>query len=258
MHKRWFDRVSRQLLLWLFLSCSLTRPALAGEVDVAVAANFTAPFKEISSAFEQATGNTVVAAFGPTGGFYTQIHNGAPFDLFLAADDTRPALLEREGLTLPGSRFTYATGHLALWSATPGMVDAQGDVLRKGTFAHLAIANPKTAPYGLAATQVLDKLGLTDALTPRLVQGTDIAQTHQFVASGNAELGFVALSQVWHDGKLTSGSLWLPPSALYDPIRQDAVTLVRARNNPAALAFAQFLRSEPALRIIRAYGYNSL
>lgn len=230
--------------------------AAAAEVQVAVAANFTAPFKEISAAFEQASGHKVIAAFGPTGGFYTQIHNGAPFDVFLAADAERPARLESEGLALPSSRFTYAVGRLALWSATPGYVDAEGAVLKQGRFAHLAIANPKTAPYGLAATQVLERLGLTGALAPRLVQGTDITQARHFVATGNAELGFVALSQVWHDGALTDGSVWLPPATLYDPIRQDAVILKRAQDKAAARALADFLRSEPALRIIRSYGYG--
>lgn len=234
------------------LACSVQ----AGEVQVAVAANFTAPLKEIASAFEQDTGHKLVAAFGPTGAFYTQIHHGAPFEVLLSADDSTPARLESEGAAVAGSRFTYATGKLVLWSAQPGYVDAQGAVLQQAAFRHLAIANPKTAPYGLAATQVLDKLGLQARLAPKLVEGSNISQAQQFVASGNAELGFVALSQVYKDGRIDSGSAWLVPAELYAPIRQDAVLLARGQGNPAARALLDYLKGPKAAALIRAYGYD--
>ncbi len=235
---------------------SVAASAVAGEVQVAVAANFTAPMQAIARQFEQDTGHKAVAAFGATGQFYAQIKNGAPFDVFLAADDVRPARLEAERQTVPGSRFTYATGSLALWSAQPGYVDGQGAVLKQNAFRHLAIANPKAAPYGLAATQVLDKLGLAAAVKPKIVQGQSIAQTQQFVASGNAELGFVALSQVYKDGQLSAGSAWLVPGELHDPIKQDAVILAKGKDNPAAQAFVDYLKSPKAAAIIKSYGYQ--
>ena len=235
---------------------SVAASAVAGEVQVAVAANFTAPMQAIARQFEQDTGHKAVAAFGATGQFYAQIKNGAPFDVFLAADDVRPARLEAERQTVPGSRFTYATGSLALWSAQPGYVDGQGAVLKQNAFRHLAIANPKAAPYGLAATQVLDRLGLAAAVKPKIVQGQSIAQTQQFVASGNAELGFVALSQVYKDGQLSAGSAWLVPGELHDPIKQDAVILAKGKDNPAAQAFVDYLKSPKAAAIIKSYGYQ--
>ncbi|CAM3760533.1 Tungstate/molybdate/chromate-binding protein ModA [Bordetella sputigena] len=230
--------------------------ALAADVQVAVAANFTAPMKAIAAAFQEKTGDTVTAAYGATGQFYAQIRNGAPFEVFLAADDTTPARLEQEKATVPGTRFTYATGALALWSARDGYVDKDGMVLKQGHFAHLSIANPKAAPYGLAAIQTLEKLGLMDALRPRIVEGQNISQAQQFVASGNAELGFVALSQVYKDGKLTSGSAWIVPESLHEPIRQDAVILEKGRDNPAARAFVDFLRGPEAEKIILSFGYK--
>ncbi|MBO1112669.1 molybdate ABC transporter substrate-binding protein [Bordetella petrii] len=245
------------LRISLFLAAAtVAASAAAGEVQVAVAANFTAPMQAIARQFEQDTGNKAVAAFGATGQFYSQIKNGAPFEVFLAADDNRPARLEAEQQTVPGSRFTYAVGSLALWSARPGYVDDQGAVLKRNAFRHLAIANPKAAPYGLAATQVLDKLGLADAVKPKIVEGQSIAQTLQFVATGNAELGFVALSQVYKDGKLNSGSAWLVPAGLHDPIRQDAVILAKGRDNPAAQAFVDYLKGPRAAAIIKSYGYQ--
>jgi len=242
--------------LWALAATLLAAPALAGEVQVAVAANFTAPMQAIAKAFEEDTGNRAVASFGATGQFYAQIKNGAPFEVFLAADDDRPARLESEQQTVPGSRFTYAVGALALWSAKPGYVDDQGAVLKQNEFRHLAIANPKAAPYGLAATQVLAKLGLADAVKPKIVEGQSIAQTQQFVATGNAELGFVALSQVYKDGKLTSGSAWLVPASLHDPIKQDAVILAKGKDNPAAQAFVDYLKGPKAADIIKSYGYQ--
>lgn len=245
----------RTVLAATVLALGVTH-AFAAEVQVAVAANFTAPMQQIAVEFERDTGHKARLAFGATGKFYAQIRNGAPFELFLAADDTTPAKLEEEGATLAGSRFTYAIGRLVLWSAKPGVVDDKGEVLRRGAFAHLAVANPKTAPYGAAAQEVLRKLGLADALAAKLVTGENIAQTHQFVASGNAELGFVALSQVWADGRLTGGSAWPVPAELHAPLRQDAVILAKGRDKPAARALADYLRGAKAAAIIQSYGYR--
>lgn len=228
----------------------------ADEVQVAVAANFTAPLQAIAADFEKATGHKVVAAYGATGQFYTQIKNGAPFEVFLAADDTTPARLETEGDTVKGSRFTYAIGTLALWSAKTGYVDDNGQALKDNAFRHLSIANPKAAPYGLAATQVLDKLGLTSQVKSKIVEGQNITQAYQFVSTGNAELGFVALSQVYKDGKLSSGSAWIVPAQLHDPIKQDAVILGKGRDNPAATALMDYLKGPQAATILQAYGYQ--
>ncbi|WP_206742999.1 molybdate ABC transporter substrate-binding protein, partial [Pseudomonas corrugata] len=228
----------------------------ADEVQVAVAANFTAPIQAIAADFEKDTGHKLVAAYGATGQFYTQIKNGAPFEVFLAADDTTPARLESEGDTVKGSRFTYAIGTLALWSAKDGYVDEQGQVLKNNGFQHLSIANPKAAPYGLAATQVLDKLGLAGQVRGKIVEGQNITQAYQFVSTGNAELGFVALSQVYKDGKLTGGSAWIVPAELHDPIKQDAVILDKGRANPAAKALMAYLQGPKAAAIIQAYGYQ--
>ncbi|WP_172202857.1 molybdate ABC transporter substrate-binding protein [Niveibacterium sp. COAC-50] len=229
--------------------------AQADEVKVAVAANFSAPMQKIAADFEKATGHKAVLSTGATGAFYAQIKNGAPFEVFLAADDETPAKLESEGLGVKGSRFTYAIGKLVLWSTKPGFVDPQGEVLKKGGFEKLALANPKTAPYGLAAVEALKKLGLAEAVQPKLVQGETITQTYQFVASGNAELGFVALSLVWKDGAIANGSAWVVPADLYSPIRQDAVLLSKGASQPAAQALLQYLRSDAARAVIRAYGY---
>ncbi|WP_223471891.1 MULTISPECIES: molybdate ABC transporter substrate-binding protein [unclassified Pseudomonas] len=230
--------------------------AQAAEVQVAVASNFTAPIQAIAADFEKDTGHKLVAAYGATGQFYTQIKNGAPFEVFLAADDTTPAKLESEGDAVKGSRFTYAVGTLALWSAKDGYVDSQGQVLKHNDFQHLSIANPKAAPYGLAATQVLDKLGLTAQVKSKLVEGQNITQAYQFVSTGNAELGFVALSQVYKDGKVTGGSAWIVPAELHDPIKQDAVILNKGRDNPAAVALVDYLKSPKAVAIIQTYGYQ--
>ncbi|NNJ15195.1 molybdate ABC transporter substrate-binding protein [Pseudomonas putida CSV86] len=231
-------------------------PAWADEVQVAVAANFTAPIQAIAKDFEKDTGHSLVAAFGATGQFYAQIKNGAPFEVFLAADDTTPARLESEGATVKGSRFTYAVGTLALWSATPGYVDDKGEVLKANRFQHLSIANPKAAPYGLAATQVLDKLKLTEATRGKIVEGQNITQAFQFVSTGNAELGFVALSQIYQDGKLSGGSAWIVPAELHDPIRQDAVILEKGKDNPAARALVDYLKGPKAAAVIKSYGYQ--
>lgn len=241
------------LPLWLLL---LAAPALAADVQVAVAANFTAPMKIIAADFEKATSHRTVLSFGATGRLYAQIRNGAPFEVLLAADEATPEKLAQEGAAVSGSRFTYANGRLALWSAQPGLVDARGDVLRKGGFGKLAIAAPKLAPYGAAAVQALSKLGLSATLAPQLVTGESIGQAFSFVSTGNAELGFVALSQVLEDGKLRSGSVWIVPEGLHSPIRQDAVLLIRGKHSPAARQFMDFLKTDKAKAVIRAFGYQ--
>jgi molybdate transport system substrate-binding protein len=233
----------------------LSTPLQAAEVQVAVAANFTAPMQKIAADFEKATGHKAQLAFGATGKFYAQIKNGAPFEVLLAADDETPAKLEKEGMAVAGTRFTYSIGQLALWSAKPGYVDDKGEVLKQGAFDHLAIANPKLAPYGAAAVETLTKLGLLGSIEPRFVQGENIAQTFQFISTGNAELGFVALSQVVENGKLKSGSAWVVPASLHAPIRQDAVVLAKGKDNPAAAALMKYLKSDPARAVIKSYGY---
>jgi len=231
-------------------------PAQADEVQVAVAANFTAPIQAIAADFEKDTGHKLVAAYGATGQFYTQIKNGAPFEVFLAADDSTPAKLDSEGNTVKGSRFTYAIGTLALWSAKDGYVDSKGQVLKGNQYQHLSIANPKAAPYGLAATQVLAKLGLTEQVKAKIVEGQNITQAYQFISTGNAELGFVALSQIYKDGKVSSGSAWIVPADLHDPIKQDAVILNKGKDNPAAKALVDYLKGPKAAAVIKSYGYQ--
>ncbi|WP_018609637.1 molybdate ABC transporter substrate-binding protein [Uliginosibacterium gangwonense] len=245
----------KKLLSLLVFAC-LASPVLADEVKIAVAANFTAPIQKIAADFEKDTGNKVLISTGATGAFYAQIKNGAPFEVFLAADDETPAKLENEGAGVKGSRYTYAIGKLVLWSAKPGFVDAKGDVLKKGGFEHLSLANPKTAPYGAAGVEVLKKLGLFDSLHGKIVQGENISQAQQFVASGNAELGFVALSQVWKDGALTSGSAWIVPASEYTPIRQDAILLSNGAGKPAAEALLKYLKGDKARAVIKSYGYE--
>jgi len=230
--------------------------AFAAEVSVAVAANFTAPMQKIVQAFEQDTGHKASLAFGSTGKFYTQIKNGAPFHILLAADNTTPTRLEAEGAGVSNSRFTYATGKLVLWSKQAGLVDDKGDVLRGGKFARLAIANPKTAPYGAAAIETLTALGLLQAVQAKFVQGENIAQTHQFVATENAALGFVALSQVFADGRMKDGSAWIVPATLHKPLQQDAVLLTAGKDNPAAIALLAYLRGDKAKTIMRSFGYG--
>jgi molybdate transport system substrate-binding protein len=242
------------LLVSAFLSFSL--PCQAAEVSVAVAANFAAPLQRIAAAFEQETGHKSVLSFGSSGNLYAQIRHGAPFEILLSADSQTPAKLESEGLGLAGTRFTYAIGTLVLWSKQPGLVDEKGEVLRSGKFERLAIANPKLAPYGLAAMQTLAQLGVLSHVQPKLVQGENISQAFQFVASENAPLGLVALSQVMLEGKIAQGSAWIVPATLHAPIAQDAILLVKGRDNPVAPALLRYLRSDKAKAIMRSYGYT--
>ncbi len=234
---------------------ALAVPAQAGEVHVAVAANFVGPLTQLAKTFEQDSGNRVIFSPGSTGKLYAQIKNGAPFDVLLAADARRPQLLEQEKLGVAGSRFTYAVGRLALWSPKAGLVDPGGQVLKSGRFERLAVANPKTAPYGEAARETLERMGLWQTLAPRLVRGEDIGQTFQFVASGNADLGFVALSQVKGADRY-HGSYWIVPDTFHQPVEQQAVLLEKGRNNPAARAFMAFLKGKAARAMIENFGYG--
>lgn len=247
-------RALRRLLV-LSAAAVATVAAHAETVHVAVAANFTAPAKALAEVFARTTGHEARLSFGATGAFYTQIKQGAPFDVLLAADDERPIRLEKEGDTVPGSRFTYAIGQLVLWSAQPELVDGKGEVLKGGNFGKVAIANPKNAPYGAAAVEAMEKLGLTAALQPKLVIGESIGQTYNFIATGNADLGFVALAQVLDGAKLKSGSMWVVPAQYHAPIIQDGVILKRAATNPAAKAWMELLRTPQSKDLIRGYGY---
>ncbi len=232
----------------------ITGQLIASEIRIAVASNFATAIKIISTHFEARTGHKVTLIFGSTGKHYAQIKNGAPFDIFLAADGLRPALLEKENLALPESRFTYAIGKLVLWSPQQGYVDTKGHVLTFGEFRHLAIANPKLAPYGKAAQEILTSRGLWDQISERLVRGENISQTFQFVKSGNAKLGFIAYSQVKRINQAIDGSFWVVPQALYAAIEQQAILL---KESVTARAFLLFLRSEVALQIIHDEGYDT-
>lgn len=245
------------LMLTSLLLLALGPTAQAAEVRVAVAANFVTPLKALSADFEQASGHTLQLSSGATAKLYAQIKNGAPFDVFLAADTDTPARLEQEGKIVAGSRFTYASGRLVLWSAQPGRVDGQGRVLVSSQFKHLALAAPKLAPYGAAAVQTLTRLGLLDQLAPRFVQGESIGQTYNFVATGNAELGFVALSQVYEQGKIRHGSGWIVPAHLHQPLHQDAALLLPGAHNPAASALLAFLKTAAVRARLRAFGYET-
>ncbi len=242
--------------LALALLCA-TGSALAAQAQVAVAANFAEPIKAIAAELERTTGHTLVVTLGSTGKLYAQIKNGAPFDMLLAADTTTPEKLEADGLAQPGSRFGYAVGKLVLWSASASRVDSQGQVLREPALGKVAAANPKTAPYGAAALQAMEALGLRAALSPKVVQGESIGQAFTFVATGNADVGFVAMSQVMAGGQLRSGSAWVVPPHLYAPIRQDAVVLKASANNPAAQALAALLKTPATQALIRTHGYDS-
>lgn len=238
----------------LLLALVLPQTLAADEIRVAVASNFRPALAAAAERFQRSSGHEVVLIPGSTGKHYAQIVNGAPFDAFFAADAERPRRLEEERRSVPGSRFTYAIGRLVLWSPDADRVDPAGDVLKSDAFRHLAIANPELAPYGAAARSVLQALGQWETLGPKLVRGENIAQTFQFVISGNAQLGFVARSQLEAPGQAFGGSSWLPPQELYAPIEQQAVLL---RETPAARSFMTFMRGEEARAIVRAYGYDS-
>jgi len=246
-------RVCCLLLLGLW-----TTIAQAEEITIAVASNFTATMKDIVDAFQQTTTHRVNIAFGSSGKFYAQIKQGAPFDAFFSADQAKPQLLESEQLGVAGSRFTYAVGALALWSAKPTLLDNQAAPLKNGAFNKLALANPQLAPYGIAAIEVLERLALRTATQPQWVQGENIAQTYQFVSTGNADIGFVALSQIMRQGHIQQGSAWIVPTAFYNPIKQDVILLQRAKHSEAAQALLHFIRSKQARDIIESYGYQSL
>jgi molybdate transport system substrate-binding protein len=240
----------------LVLALTAHASGFAAEAQVAVAANFAEPIKAIAAVLEKTTGHTLKVTLGATGKLYAQIQNGAPFDVLLAADTATPEKLEKEGLGQPGSRFTYATGKLVLWSAKAGRVDDKGQVLKATDLGKVAFANPKVAPYGAATVQALDKLGLSATLRPKLVQGESIGQTFTFTATGNADVGFVALSQVLEGGGLKSGSVWVVPQHLYNPIRQDAVVMQKSASNEAAQALMELLKSPNVKDLIRSHGYD--
>ncbi|QSR84937.1 molybdate ABC transporter substrate-binding protein [Methylacidimicrobium sp. B4] len=248
----------KRLLRPLMLSCSLFLGtfAHAESVHVAVAANFTGPMERIAPEFEKATGHKAIVAYGSVGKFYAEIKNRAPFDVLVSSDDQTPMRLQRDGLAIPGSQITYAIGKLVLWSAKPGLVDDKGEVLKQGNFRHLALANPKLAVYGAAAVEVMTRLHVYAPLESKLVLGENITQAYQFVATGNAELGFVALSQVYQDAQFAPGSHWIVPARLYSTLKQDAVLLSHGQGNPAADALLAYLKSEMARKVIRAYGYE--
>lgn len=244
-----------KLLAGLLLG-ALAQTAQSSEVNAAVAANFTAPAQQIAALFRQETGHTVKLSFGSSGKFYAQIKEGAPFDVLIAADEKVPQNLEQDGLAVKDSRFVYAIGKLVLWSAQPGLVDAKGAVLGKNAYNKLALAEPKLAPYGQAGKETLEALGLWSSVQPKIVTGENITQTYQFAATGNAELAFVALSQITKDGKVMDGSYWLVPANLYNPIKQGAVQLSAAKDAAAAKAFLTFLKSPKAVTVIRSFGYE--
>jgi molybdate transport system substrate-binding protein len=229
--------------------------AQAQEVVAAVAANFAAAMARIEPAFEQASGHQLTVVLGSSGKLVQQIQQGAPFDVLLSADVERPDVLAKSGLGVPASRFTYAIGRLALWSPDPEAIGGDGTAyLRSGAFRHLAIANPPVAPYGAAAREVLEKLGRWTALEDRIVRGEDIGQVYAMVASGAAEAGFVALSSIISGPK--PGSHWAVPQDLHAPLKQDAILVARARANPAAQAFLDYLKSPPARALIAELGYQ--
>lgn len=228
----------------------------AAEIKVAVAANFAQTLKEISAVFEKDTSHKLAITQGSTGKLYAQISQGAPFEVFLSADDETPEKLVTEGKAINGTRFTYAIGRLALWSPKPDLVDEGGQVLKTDKFRFLAIANARVAPYGRAAVQVMQKLGVLASIEPRVVQGESITQTFQFVSTGNAQLGFVALSQISENGKIKSGSAWIVPENMHEQLRQDAVLLNPGKDSAAATALLNFLKSDKAKKIIASHGYQ--
>jgi molybdate transport system substrate-binding protein len=240
----------------LFLLLCLFTPLQADMVRAAVAANFSHAMKSIANEFEKDSGYQIQLVFGSSGKLYAQIMNGAPYQVFLSADTTKPQKLEQEGRALAGSRFTYARGSLVLWSANPDTISNDYSRLTLGDFRYIAVANPRLAPYGVAAREVMEYINLWHKLKHKLVTGENISQTYQFVSTGNAELGFVALSQVIHEGKIKTGSGWIVPQDYHAPILQDAVLLMSGKDNPAALALMEYLRSDKAVALINSFGYR--
>jgi len=246
---------SRKVLLFIFFLV-VGVVSHAEQITVACASNFSGAMKEIVAVFEQQSGHQVNLVFGSSGRIYAQIKNGAPFDIFFSADQQKPMALATEGLIVSHSRFTYALGALVLWSSNPAVNVEQAEVVRQHNYTKLAIANPKLAPYGRAAVEALDSLGLSDASRNKWIQGENIAQTFQFVSTGNAEIGFVALSQVTVDGEIKNGSGWIVPSSLYSPIKQDVVLLRKAEQSEAARALLDFVQGQQGQRIVEAFGYQ--
>jgi len=245
-----------KIVLASFTSLLLAFTAHAAEVKVAISANFVQPMKEIAAEFEKDTGHKLNLTQGASGKFYAQISNGAPFDVFLSADDETPSRLVKEGKAVAGTQFTYAIGRLALWSPDASLIDQGGDVLKTDKFKFIAIANAKVAPYGRAAVQTMQKLGVLTKIEPRVVQGESISQTFQFVTSGNAQLGFIALSQVWENSKLKTGSAWVVPEAMHEQLKQDVVLLNAGKDSQAAAALIAYLKSDKARKFIERYGYK--
>ena len=246
----------RQYFVFLFLQITLLISIQAAEVTVAVASNFSLPMRKIAQQFELESGHKVRLSFGATGAFYAQIKNGGPFHLLVAADQETPARLEKEGLGLAGTRFTYAQGRLVLWSRQIGRVDEEGEILKAGHFEKLAIANPKLAPYGVAAMETLYSLKLAGQLKSKFVQGENISQVYQFVETENVQIGFVAMSQVFSEGKLLKGSAWIVPAQLYSPIQQDAILLLAGQKNHVAIELMRYLKTDKAKSVMSAYGYS--
>jgi molybdate transport system substrate-binding protein len=246
----------RRNLVLIFLQITLLISIQAAEVTVAVASNFSLPMRKIVAQFEADFGHKVRLSFGSTGAFYSQIKNGGPFHLLVAADQETPARLEKEGLGLAGTRFTYAQGRLVLWSRQAGLVDREGEILKAGHFQKLALANPKLAPYGVAAMETLSSMGLTEQLKSKFVQGENISQAYQFVETENAQIGFVAMSQVFFESKLLKGSAWIVPPQLHSPIQQDAILLLAGQKNSVAIELMRYLKTDKAKSVMSAFGYS--
>ena len=247
--------VISRCLIGLGLAISINA-VYADDAQVAVASNFSKPLAEIATKFKAASGHDLKISAGATGKLYAQVANGAPFEVFISADSKTPKKLIEANLAQADSQFTYAFGNLVLWSKQANFVDDKGEVLKSDKFNHIAIANPKTAPYGTAAMEALSHLKLQDTLAPKMVQGENIAQTYDFVSTGNAELGFVALSQVQKDDKLKEGSAWIVPQDLYQPLAQDAVLLSKGKDSDAAKALLDYLKQADAQAIMQTYGYT--
>lgn len=248
--------IQRLLTSCLFVLVMMAvTPAFAEQVLVAVAANFLPPFREVALEFEKTTGHTLRVVSGSSGNFHTQIQNGAPFDVFFSADNERPKKLEDEGLGVKDTRFTYAIGRLVLWSPNADLVKGE-ETLRSKHFKRIAIANPKTAPYGVAAMQTMQKLELWDHLQSQIVMGENLGQTIGFIESGNVQLGFLALSQVLDPKIKGKGSRWDVPAHLHEPIQQDVILLIKGKDNPAAKALMEFMVGPQAKAIIERYGYE--